>query len=368
MFILQVNPANIWGVNGQAANSGEAQNADTILLETLSTATRPVEKAGAAQPVQQEQLLGHIMDLVDKYIQYAKTHPPGNDRQLSNPPWMNSNDLFDTLAKFTGFSAPEENINAIKTFFNKMMEGKSFDPNNDGKTNYKDVIALWKGAPLQKGDINNDGNINQTDVHMLTDALAVGDMNNDGKLDLDDYKELKKIIDSTPQPVPLREGDEIIRPVQKGDFNHDGILDIKDLKTLGKLLTSGDMNNDKKIDAKDLELLIKIAGDNPPPPPPPTPTFPVCVDIDLDKDGKHDFTIRHNKLYTVFQGEDGFEHIGDEVQSIPGVDLNKLAKDIENLYHTSDLAGNKLEFDMDINNDGKMDHIYTWNPPTPVKQ
>ncbi len=97
--------------------------------------------------------------------------------------------------------------------------------------------------------------------------------------------------------------------------------------------------------------------------PPPAPDFPVCVDIDLNKDGKHDFTIRHNKLYTIFQGKDGFEHIGDEIKSIPGVDLNKLAKDIKSLNHTSDPTGNRLEFDTDLNNDGTLDHIYTWDPP-----
>ena len=202
---------------------------------------------------------------------------------------------------------------------------------------------LKRSHPIRKGDINGDGKVDQKDIRELISDLTAGDMNHDGKLDQQDYEILKKRI--IPVPVPLEEGKQAVRPIRFGDLNHDGKIDQTDLNLLGKVLKSGDMDSDGKVDRKDLELLKEKVN-------PPLPHFPQFVSIDLDGDGKADYTIGS-------QGGPAQLGIFDvknntRVDSIPGVDLQKLADEIK-----QKLDGHRqIEFRDDINGDGTLDNIY----------
>ncbi len=152
----------------------------------------------------------------------------------------------------------DTNINPEEVLFGSMEE--NFD-----EVESEELSRPAHPQPIKPGDINGDGDINQSDVKDLISALTAGDMNHDGKLDKEDYKILKQMLTQRNDSEPIDETKQMIRPDLRGDLNHDGKVDKRDLGVLGKVLRAGDMDSDKKVDWTDVELLIKEIE-----PPPPT--------------------------------------------------------------------------------------------------
>ncbi len=174
--------------------------------------------------------------------------------------------LGKALAEYTNSEYDLGKADRLISFF---LREKS-DLTGDGVIDSQDVIKFWKDMDKPtKGDINEDGNIDKSDVRELRSDLWLGDMNYDGKLDQEDYKLLEERLN--PVPVPLEGdntevgGDQMTRPFlkPKGDLNKDGKIDRQDLEQLGKVLKSGDMDDDGKVDQKDLELLMKEVHNRP---------------------------------------------------------------------------------------------------------
>ena len=268
MLILQIDPLRIMaGENNK--NEHVIDTPEAVLLREISKkdeVTVPPNKA-----ISPGKLFGKILDLANEYIIYAqnmrwKTDTPTPEIRtmampiFDMPPWEKSNELFDALAQFTKIPASQEAIQEVKNFFNQIMFGSPPDPNGDGKQDYNDVLTIWQGQgvpqPDQKGDINNDGLINEADVNELNSVLFMGDMNFDGKLDQRDRELLKQFIEG-PRIMPLEQNvrDQIL-PF-KGDLNRDGNIDQRDLAILDHVLKAGDMNNDGKVDRTDVSILIE---------------------------------------------------------------------------------------------------------------
>ena len=291
MFIFQIDAMQILiGENKKKDISQTVDNPESVLLKSLF---KTPESDGVEATTQEtsrqikERLLGHIMDLTNEYITYAKEHQNffrGNEDTLDAdrhimlaPPWENSNDLFETLSQYSGIETSDENVANVKSFFYKIMRNRPADPNNDGAQDYKDILSIW-GAndipkPVTKGDINSDGKVDQSDLRELAFDLRIGDMNHDGKLDQEDYEILQRKIDSPP--ILLRELDT--RPSLRwlpGDLNHDGKINKEDLDMLGHVLKAGDMDGNGKVDREDIVLLRKQIYDGDsgfPPTPKPVP-------------------------------------------------------------------------------------------------
>ena len=145
----------------------------------------------------------------------------------------------------------------------------------------------------------------------------------------------------------------------------------------GKILqaqTKDEISHSK--DTPDTALLKSLSANKPgwvdPGPvihPPFLPQFPMHVHIDLKHDGTEDYHIMNGKIY----------HGTEEVNSIPGVDLQKFAEKITEEFEKcrQDPAhqGEKpfpcvvVQFDDDIDGDGNKDYIMadlgvrTMNPP-----
>lgn len=118
-----------------------------------------------------------------------------------------------------------------------MLKG---DINNDGLVNQKDAKLLQRAAlgtiklkadELEAADVNNDNKITVEDVIKLREILALritGDANGDGMLTQDDVKVIQKHI------AELLHLDD--RLLENADVNGDGQVNMKDVVLLQKLL------------------------------------------------------------------------------------------------------------------------------------
>ncbi len=117
---------------------------------------------------------------------------------------------------------------------------------------------------MLKGDVNNDGILNEADVELLNSAVrkliifkpdqeAAGDFDNNGKITRNDVNTLRAFLTKTV----------------KGDANRDGKLTVDDAKVImdeitcrlhlsGKNFENADLNGDRKIDIDDLLLLLQL--------------------------------------------------------------------------------------------------------------
>ena len=126
--------------------------------------------------------------------------------------------------------------------------------------------------PNGKGDINNDGKVDSTDLMQLlyyvsgrdeslsVDAINRGDINNDGRANIQDLILLLRI---------LEDGDVTSLGYGKGDLNSDGVVDLSDINielnhVSGSQIITGenvkhaaDINGDGVVDTRDLMLLVK---------------------------------------------------------------------------------------------------------------
>ena len=126
--------------------------------------------------------------------------------------------------------------------------------------------------PNGKGDVNNDGKVDSTDLMQLlyyvsgrngnlsADAINRGDINNDGRANIQDLVLLLRI---------LEDGDVTSLGYGKGDLNADGVVDLSDINIVlnhvsGSQTITGDnvkhaadINGDGVVDTRDLMLLVK---------------------------------------------------------------------------------------------------------------
>ena len=124
-----------------------------------------------------------------------------------------------------------------------------------------------------------------------------------------------------------------------------------------------DLTGDGQIDYQDVIKFWKDLDHSDQPP------FPMYVNIDLDKDGTNDYSIRNGKIFKFIPSPPGTLIASREIEvdSIPGVDLKSLSDEIKQKFEEckQDPAhqGEKpfpcvsVQFDDDINGDGKIDHI-----------
>lgn len=114
------------------------------------------------------------------------------------------------------------------------------DINNDGIINQKDAELLWKAvlgtiklSPSQKkaADLNNDNKITKSDLNALNEILRLrisGDANGDVSLTQDDVEIIKKAIGEK-----LKLDDRLL---ENADINRDGTLNMHDLVLLQRLI------------------------------------------------------------------------------------------------------------------------------------
>ena len=126
--------------------------------------------------------------------------------------------------------------------------------------------------PNGKGDVNNDGKVDSTDLMQLlyyvsgrdeslsVDAINRGDINNDGRANIQDLILLLRI---------LEDGDVTSLGYGKGDLNSDGVVDLGDINielnhvsgsqiiTEENVKHAADINGDGVVDTRDLMLLVK---------------------------------------------------------------------------------------------------------------
>ncbi len=325
MFILQIDASKITGAQNKTEGSKPIDTPDSVLLNSLSQTPELNQTEGiqGTNKPSQEMLHGKIIDLANKYIIYAQTYkdPCTGGRPcllyIQSPPWEESNELYEALAQYTGTPASDENIDGVKSFFYGIMKNKPIDPNKDGRLDYNDVLSIWgvdhsPGALLQKiqtlsKNLLEDMSHHLSEVQDLTKALAK-------------YTHTEYTV---------------------GKAN--SFLDF---------FSGSDLTGDDKIDYQDVIAYWKKLDDT-------IPRFPVDVDIDLNHDGKFDYTIRHNKIFKM--AEDGKTILeSNELKNIPGIDLFELASVIEKKFKECNYS-DKVDFDLDINHDGKKDRIYSWD-------
>ena len=109
------------------------------------------------------------------------------------------------------------------------------DVNGDGKTGILDLTYLIdyviRGGgplpiPMQTGDLNEDGVIDQADIDFLnfymtgfgpaSQPLELADVNGDSEIDILDVEYLTNYVNNGG-PAPI--------PIPTGDFNNDGFVD-----------------------------------------------------------------------------------------------------------------------------------------------
>ena len=253
MFIFQVDLTKPVSSENVDLKNKASDNPESVLLKTLNNTDQAQRSSTTSSKyTSPEMLLGKIMDLATEYISWAKhnqSHGQIIPLVYRPVPWEKSNELFEALAQYTKTPASMERINEVKAFFNGIMNGNPTDPNGDKTQDVNDVFAIWgkENSSDTKGDINDDGKIDETDIRKLSFALGFGDINNNGKLDKEDYKILEERVLAEDRPT-------------KGwfiDLNHDGQINKKDLDILGHILKAGDMDSNGEIDATDLAILRK---------------------------------------------------------------------------------------------------------------
>ena len=136
----------------------------------------------------------------------------------------------------------------------------------------KETVVDAKHANYKRGDINLDGNINTTDLDLLSKYLKkqanlntvqinVADYNDNGFVDNNDLYELEEYLNS-----------EVTKIKTLGDINNDNVIDSNDVVLLEKhvankinltkeQLSYADMNEDGMIDATDVDILAKNISD-----------------------------------------------------------------------------------------------------------
>ncbi len=216
--------------------------------------------------------------------------------------------------------------------------------------------------PPIKGDVNDDGTVDQQDIDLLDLSLRMLDFNEDGQLTQEDYTAFEQFLKDLVDPLN-NSGLNSPPPFSEtfGDLNGDHRADQKDLELFGKVLKAGDMDNDGKVDQADLDALNKLVN-------PPLPEFPAHVAIDMDGDGSIDYIIGQHGGAIDLDHEFVIIDVKNDttVDSIPGVDLQKLSDEIKNQFNHGEVNPTEVHFDEDINGDGKIDHIDADNRSLPV--
>ena len=149
---------------------------------------------------------------------------------------------------------------------------------DEGETMVSGITVRLKSTirekvhPNGKGDINNDGKVDSTDLMQLlyyvsgrdenlsVDAINRGDINNDGKANIQDLVLLLRI---------LEDGNVTSLGYGKGDLNADGVIDLSDMNIVLNHVSGGqiiiednvkyaaDINGDGVVNTKDLMLLVQ---------------------------------------------------------------------------------------------------------------
>ncbi len=121
------------------------------------------------------------------------------------------------------------------------------------------------------------------------------------------------------------------------------------------LRDKSDLTGDGVIDYQDVIAFWKSLDK------PAMPEFPKHVNIDLDNDGTVDYSIEDGKIFKF--PPPGTKQPVVEVDSIAGVDLKKLSDEIKEKFEYCNSKPHpmpvctEVQFDDDINGDGKIDHI-----------
>lgn len=135
------------------------------------------------------------------------------------------------------------------------------DLNNDGCVNQKDLDILWKAvlgtlkltpAQVNAADFNNDKKITQADLNALQEILNLrisGDATGDGTLTQDDVKAIEDAIKKN-----LKLDDRLL---ENADINRDGKLNTQDVILLKKLI-AGIIADDKARQPKHNKITIKL--------------------------------------------------------------------------------------------------------------
>ena len=184
---------------------------------------------------------------------------------------------------------------------------KNADVNNDGKVNIVDAMLIKSfteynysntlpDKPITDyilyGDINEDGEITEEDITLLSNYLETGirksdqalknsDVNGDGKVNIVDLGLLQMYVESRNNfpdfkeegySLPSNSLSKEYYTIQYGDVDNDGVTNSEDLTDLakhiekselltGQKLLNADINGDGVIDNKDLNILSRtIAG------------------------------------------------------------------------------------------------------------
>ena len=228
---------------------------------------------------------------------------------------------YDGAIDYSDLDIVDEFLNG--TILLTAAEHAALDFNGDGKFSEHDIKAFEKRfEDRANGDLNHDGKVNETDLsilegavrgkYILTDAekaaakmdksselsredvkilkkrlehRSKGDVNNDGKLDKSDLSFLEDVgvdellteaevqaVDMNGDGVYTEEDLELFRarfnPTNNLDFNGDDKLTEEDINIMSKMIAKGDLvtdeelhrmdlNKDDKLDAEDIDTFAK---------------------------------------------------------------------------------------------------------------
>ncbi len=231
------------------------------------------------------------------------------------------------------------------------------------------ILKPWPPIMFKKGDLNHDGKIDKSDLDILGKVLKAGDMDNDGKVDKTDFKILNDLVNG---PDPLTTIKDLSKGLLDDPYHH-----LTEIPKLGKALAKytnteydlgkadklfsfflGDDQDFDKNGVRDYQDVIAFwkSLDKPT-----MPWFPKNVNIDFDNDGHNEYAIRDGKIWKL--APPGTLIADIEVDSIPGIDLQKLSDEIKQKFEELQKPGmviqgsQSIQFDEDINGDGKIDHI-----------
>lgn len=222
---------------------------------------------------------------------------------------------------------------------------------------------------ILRGDLNRDGRLDSKDLDLLGKILKTGDMDNDRKVDHTDLELLMKLVGNQD---PLTKIKDLSKALLEDPYHN--LTAIPELgKALAKytnteydlgkadrlisffLRDKSDLTGDGQIDHQDVIAFWKNLDK------PTMPEFPKHVNIDLDNDGKIEYAIKDGKIFKLPPPNTKQPVV--EVDSIPGVDLQKLSDEIKKQFEECDGKPHPMpvcttiQFNGDINGDGKIDHI-----------